>query len=348
MISAFGSTNIGGTSNKENQDSYFIGDHMFGVFDGHGRGGRSVALTTCTVFAEASLDSSFPEIFAAAEKAVSLIKLPIAPSAGGTTASCLYIDPDEGYCQVGHVGDSEVRYFDDDDGAGVSLTADHSACSLEEFLRIKVTPDPSRFEFSPRPPSRTGRPVFVKQGDDWIMDPRGGNSHCTVRGDWGAYLVSPYDDRLAVTRALGDFHMKPHGVIAEPTVTTVDPPAAGVTRAIVLASDGLWDAMKYEEVRAIVRKPELLGNAEAATGALMEAALAKNAAIFGASTDNVTAVVVYTTTPDTLCDTPPADLSLASPLEREICYNGDDEEECTQGWREGICKCCGSCTTFQD
>jgi len=294
MISASGFTHIGGSKNKENQDIYFIGDQMFGVFDGHGHAGRNVAMTACAVFSEASLDSSFPEIFAAAEEAVSRIRLPTDPSAGGTTASCLYIDPDEGYCQVGHVGDSEVRYFDEDGGVGVSLTADHSGCSLDEFHRIMATSNPAQLKFDARPPHGYGRPVFVKKEGEWAVDPKGGNYYCTVRCDWASYVVSPCGkEKLAVTRALGDFFMKQYGVIAEPSVTTVGPPAAGVTRAIVLASDGLWDAMQYEEVRAIVRRPDLLGDAEAAMAALKDATLAKNATLFGAMADNMTAIVVY-------------------------------------------------------
>jgi len=335
MISAFGSTHIGGANNNENQDTFFIGDHMFGVFDGHGVGGKTVAETACAAFAAASLDSSFPEIFAAAEEAVARIGLPVTHRDGGTTASCLYIDYD-GYCQVGHVGDSEVRYYDDVDG--VSLTADHSACSLEEFKRIKGTSDPSRFEFTARPPNGVARPVFVKRAGEWIMDPRGGNFYCTARRDWATYVVSPDEERLAVTRAIGDFSMKPYGVSAEPTITTVGPPAAGVTRAIVLASDGLWDAMTYDEVGAIVRRPDLIGNAEATT-ALMEAALAASNKMFGSSADNTTAIVVYMTSPDSLCTTPPEDLSLVSPPK---------ENGCTYGIREGICKCCGSYTTISE
>jgi serine/threonine protein phosphatase PrpC len=299
MISAFGSTNIGGASNKENQDTYFVKDHMFGVLDGHGHGGRNAALTACTVLSEACMDASFPMIFADAEEALTLIGLRNGPTGGGTTASVLYIDPIEGFCQVGHVGDSEVRYFDEDEGAGVSLTTDHSACSLEEFKRVRALPGQNiTFEFSGRPPHSWARPAFVKEGDDWVLDPAGGNYHCTVRGDWGSYVVCPYrTERLAITRALGDFNLKPHGVSSEPSITTVPAPAVGVTRAIVLASDGLWDVMKYEEVRAIVRQSELLGNAEAATKALMDAALEANARLFGASADNVTAVIVYMTAP---------------------------------------------------
>jgi serine/threonine protein phosphatase PrpC len=66
-------------------------------------------------------------------------------------------------------------------------------------------------------------------------------------------------------------------------------------RAIVVASDGLWDALLPEEVRAIVRNPEFMAtqDAEAATAALMAVALKKGIELFGTDHDNVTAVVVY-------------------------------------------------------
>ena len=328
MISASGSTNIGGSGNRENQDAFFVGEHMFGVFDGHGRAGRSVAMTVCTVFAEASLDDLFPKMFADAEEATHNVIGSYAPAgAGGTTASVLYVDPVEGFCQVGHVGDSEVRYFDEE-GDGVSLTEDHSATSLYEFHRVRATSAPADYEFPARPGQWNTRPVFLQDEDgNWAMDPRGGNYHCNVRKDWAAYLMSPCgEDRLAVTRALGDFNMKFHGVSAEPTVTTVDPPAEDVIRAIVLASDGLWDAMQYAEVGAVVRDPAVLGNAEAATAALMAAALAANDKHFGDNADNITAVVVYMSAP---------------PAAEEV-----DDEPCISG--EGRCPCCGEITMYRE
>jgi serine/threonine protein phosphatase PrpC len=363
-ISAFGSTHIGGASNHENQDTFFVRERIFGIFDGHGQAGRKMAETARDLFQDAPLDASFPITFAQVEEAVRPLVPPHTISGGGTTASVLYIDPLTSECHVGHVGDSEVRYYDTDKSEGVSLTTDHSACSLEEFLRVKTIPDPGSFEFAARSPYGP-RPVFVQRAGVWDMNPMGGNMYCTVRGDWAAYLVSPDGERLAVTRALGDFHMKGCGVIAEPSVLVALPPAQGVTRAIVMASDGLWDAMKYEEVCAVVRAPEVLGNAEAATAALMAAAAAANAKHFGSSADNITAVVVYLTVPAAeplplLPTSPPSEPLPALPAPTlvpaeedrdDYGYNDDerhDYDSCTAGWREGICDCCGSCTMFRD
>jgi len=299
-IFSAGATCMG--NRNENQDTFFIGTHMFGVFDGHGDKGLSCAETACKVFANASLDAGFSKldagfskIFADAENTVKIVCPHTYHGAGGTTASILYIDPLEGYCKVAHVGDSEVRYYDTE-GDGVSLTSDHSPTSLEEFHRIRSQITiPAEHEFQ-KYSAFSARPVFIKSNDEWIMDPKGGNKYCTVRNDWGTYLVCPdTGQRLAVTRALGDFNMKRCGVSAEPTITTVDKPAPNVIRAIVMASDGLWDIMQYAEVGAIVRTPAVLGNAEAATTVLMAAAKASAKKHFGDNADDITAIVVYMT-----------------------------------------------------
>jgi len=280
MISAFGATDIGSKINHENQDAFLVSSNMFVVADGHGRGGARVAAVATAAFVGESI-KPMTELFAEAEEVVCTIS-----AEGGATLSALRVNPD-GSCEVGHVGDSEVRYYDSD-GIGVSLTADHSACSIDEFHRIRAFPSPVRFEFA-----RTAQPVFIQSDGKWAFNRAGGGHFCTVRGDLAAYIVSSTGENLAITRAIGDFTMKEFGVIAEPTIMTVAAPATGTVRAIVMASDGLWDAMLYEDVGAIVRRPDLLGNAEAAVAALMEVALTTARRHFGSYIDNVTAIVTY-------------------------------------------------------
>jgi serine/threonine protein phosphatase PrpC len=207
---------------------------------------------------------------------------------------------EDGTCRVAAVGDSEVRVFDDNESDGLTLSADHSTSSLEEFRRIHDVAPATRFEFT-NPPAAYHfiygkKPVFIQGADSkWMLDLSGGYTYSTVRKDWSAYVVGRDGEQLAMTRALGDFNMKHSGIIATPSEMSIGPPPAGVVRAIVMASDGLWDAMQYAEVRDIVRNPAHLGNAEAATTALMEAALAAGATHFGSNSDNVTVIVVYVT-----------------------------------------------------
>jgi serine/threonine protein phosphatase PrpC len=283
MISAAGATNIGGVHNLENQDHFFVGERTFGVFDGHGANGDRMARTAMGV-CQTNTHLPFPAMFALAEDALKSIR-----GNGGTTASILQVAED-GSCTVGHVGDSEV-ILATDTGTTV-LSEDHSALNLSEYRRIQTESiDPAEFIFAGRPASR---PVFVDVDGSLELNPAGGNYYCNIRGDWASYLRSDLTgEHLAVSRALGDHDMKWHGVSAQPSVLSAPPPAEGETHAIVMASDGLWDAMRYEDVRAIVRRPDLLGNASAAVAVLMQEALNAGQTHFHGNSDNVCCVVVY-------------------------------------------------------
>jgi len=164
------------------------------------------------------------------------------------------------------------------------------------------------FVFAGGPRYFPRRQVFVKRGtdaavaflnsshveeshDEWAPNPLGGFQYCDVRNEWSTY-IDLNDDRLAVTRAIGDFSMKKGGLVATPSILTASP-VAGTTRAIVMASDGLWDCMHYSEVRAIVRHPECLVNAELAADRLLAAADAHAASRFGGGRDDISFIVVY-------------------------------------------------------
>jgi serine/threonine protein phosphatase PrpC len=127
-----------------------------------------------------------------------------------------------------------------------------------------------------------------------------GNYYNTVRKEWAAYLQIPCRSQLAMSRALGDVVMKPYGVIATPSVLTAPP--LGKTRAIVMASDGVWDTSQYAEIGAIVRRPDHIGNAEAAAKAILAEALAKQTVLLGAYGDNATIIVVYVSPPTSSLD----------------------------------------------
>jgi serine/threonine protein phosphatase PrpC len=234
---------------------------------------------------------------------------------GGTTASVIRIAAD-GSMEAAHVGDSEIRVFDNSVDEGFGLDADHTPTNIAEYHRIRDSCDPpARFEFDTGPhpydpwmPRVAPRPMYIcdthpESGRaEWMLNPRGGYYHCDVRGGWGAYLRS-WDGRtsLAMTRSIGDFHMKRFGVSALPSMVSVSaprPPATAVSenptiRAIVVATDGLWDAVHYHEVRDLVRRADLLGHAEAATAALLEFGMAMARARFGPRHDNITVSVSY-------------------------------------------------------
>jgi len=286
MLSFAFRTHIGGSYNTENQDAFLTAERRFCLADGHGKKGKQVAEAVCALLCASTDDAETS--FTAAENAVKDVD-------GGSTASLLEIDAD-GTCRLAHVGDSEVRYFDTDDGEGIGLTADHSPVSLDEFRRIHALNLGTDFTFGGSPRYLPYRQVFVPgvDGTDWVMNPLDGFEYCNVRREWSAYVTTPLRDRLAMTRAIGDFHMKSHGVICTPSISTVAP-AAG-TRAIVMASDGLWDAMQYDEVRAIVRNPECMADAELAATRLLDATLETGSRLFGTRLDNVSLGVIYVKT----------------------------------------------------
>ena len=93
---------------------------------------------------------------------------------------------------------------------------------------------------------------------------------------------------LAVSRALGDFHLTPY-VSGEPTITgplTLD----GDVAALVLCCDGVTDVLSDEQVAALVGAACAQANAEAG------AATVRNAAFQAGSGDNISVVVIDLTT----------------------------------------------------
>lgn len=282
-----------GSSHRGNQDVILIADRRFCVADGHGPLGRIVAETVCATVRAAPETDSFEDIFARADSDVSAIP-DIRNVLSGATASLLTVGAD-GVCRVGHVGDSEVRYYDSDEGNGEPLTLDHSAMNPDEFHRIRALPVHAGCIFTGGPPWEPTRPVFVKRpepSDEWILNPLGGFRYCNVRGEWSTY-ISHAGDNLAITRAIGDYNMRNSGLIATPSILTAAAPALGTTRAIVMASDGLWDCMHYGEIKDIVRNPECLGNAELAADRLLVAAKTQTAQHFGKHYDDISFIVIY-------------------------------------------------------
>jgi len=288
-MKAFGITSIGGSQNRENQDVFFIKGRTVGIFDGHGRNGLIAATKAAAVFEGAAAADA--ATFAAADAAV-CTAMPAWQSGivGGTTATVVQIAEDGGLT-VAHVGDSEVWIFDAEDAEGRQITEDHSPLNLAEYKRVRATAlHPTEFRFATINHWETGRPVFVSKDGDFVLNPAGGHYHCDVRGTWAANIKG-HGASLALSRALGDTELKPYGISAVPSVIVTPPPAA--KRAIVVASDGLWDILTPAQVRAVVFSDHLLGDASAAATALMAAANEAGTRLFGTDYDNITLVVIY-------------------------------------------------------
>lgn len=337
------------------------GHESCAVFDGHGTHGEEVAMWCVELLAAADGEGKaldFAEVQAALRKRLlnhgpdasrkyifhetqeGIYDTRNQPVRGGTTASVLRIDRTTGAITCASVGDSEVRYFDcGADGPadeGVTLCGDHSATNPEEYARVlafaaeKGRPEP-RFAYDTQGGrlSSEDRCPFVAGpdgGPTWVPNPAGGFFHCDVRENFGAYIFAPNGEGLAMTRALGDFNMSRYGVSQEAHVVTAAPPALvedTQIRAVVWASDGLWDLVQYADVGAVVRREEFIirgddgqvsgGRAEAAAAALVELAKERTRAAFGGALgDNITAGVSYIVYPRApIVDTEPAGLEHA-------------------------------------
>ena len=301
IISSAGTTHIGGSNNKENQDCFFLKKDLFGVLDGHGNNGGKMAITACKEFEKSSVEMTFTEMFKNAERKIKKLlpntgKIPL--KFGGTTASIIKIMKNGG-CKLGHVGDSEVRYYDSEKNKSL-LSEDHSVFNFNEFKRILSTPEPANFYFATSNKEQDNRrPIFVTNDNiNWSLNPLGGYFYCNVNREWAGYVYTPKGEGLAVTRALGDFTMKKYGIISEPSIVNLLPPKIGSTRAIVMGSDGMWDVMHDSKIYDIVRHPEIIGNASMATRCIMESTIRETEKVNGNNGDNITVVVIYITIPE--------------------------------------------------
>jgi serine/threonine protein phosphatase PrpC len=335
---------------------------LIGVFDGHSTLGAEFATWAAEHFAAAHPLMTLGEVFASVDNALRVrLRMHLAatgtkrmeaggafyhrgyygargtPVRGGTTASVLRLDHETGAMEFAHVGDSDVRVFDEpqaDDADGLSLMEDHSPTNMSEWNRIHASHPTTRFIFDDRG-VYPRRPVFTPSTttpNGWALNPVGGYTYADVHGSWGAYVQTPDSSAsLAMTRSLGDFDMKACGVSHVPHITVMDGPAPGTTRAIVVASDGLWDATQFADVQAIVRRPDLLGacNAEAAAAEVLALGIRSSMEKFGgdACHDNIVVSVVYVTAPAPVPEPEPVPVPEPAPVALLLLPPQDEEDE---------------------
>ena len=119
-----------------------------------------------------------------------------------------------------------------------------------------------------------------------------------VRAQGGCVLKGRVNAVLGVSRALGDTRFKPY-VSSVPDVVLCEQTKG--LRAVILASDGLWDFVDYKQVAEIVRKDDLRGVGDymeeepKSRRFVVENCVAKKIgelAVKNGSTDDVSVVVV--------------------------------------------------------
>ena len=192
----------------------------------------------------------------------------------GTTASLVILGGD--LLVVGHVGDSDVIVGSlDEDGFvnATEMTTPHSAFSTHERFRIAELLSADE-----------DSDVNVNLREDGYLEvPNLGGLSTSVA--------------LGMTRAIGHKHLEEFGVIARPDIRLYDPGADDII--LVLATDGVWDAMHPRDAALFVMRRVLTegDSMEAAVKDLCDSCVAMQERELGAA-DNTSAVVVCLKRPE--------------------------------------------------
>jgi serine/threonine protein phosphatase PrpC len=205
----------------------------------------------------------------------------------------------------------------DDSTNMLFLTADHSPSNLDEIKRINKNPPEKRV-------------ILIYDQTNIIFDPSNKNAtppggyYKNVRKEYGIIARTPLSEPnkigLSMTRALGDFKLNCYGISHLPEIRciklrdimesqkelsslitkTETEPKNLYPLCIVLATDGVWDNWKFEDVKDCVMNDSCLkvltessNGAQLATESLMEINNSYGEKNFGTNTDNATCILIY-------------------------------------------------------
>jgi serine/threonine protein phosphatase PrpC len=194
------------------------------------------------------------------------------------------------------------------DSEFLELTAEHSPENLDEYKRISLHTPPTgvtrvRFIYdSPCTPYKYScTPIYATLPTGEIGITQQGHYHKNVREEFASLLTAPHDARfpvsLSMTRALGDYFMQSYGISHLPEVQCVDlEQFSSNTQPIhlLVASDGLWDCWKYEDIAK--KMLEIGTSIDSGSQSFAKRIIRENDIIakrlFGNNSDNATAIVV--------------------------------------------------------
>ena len=258
--------------------------------DGHGLYGHDYAQAACD-FLMANPMEDTGRLFSLTN---AHLKDRFGDKGGGTTCTYVTFDADQ-KMTVSNIGDSSVRYWDSA-GSGVGVTTDHCSTRLDEFMRIRNAGGCCIFDDQHGRYPKGQQSVFLPGDFFFAFNAGGGNYHKNCRKEWATYFTTPTRSAsLAVTRSFGDWGLVPYGLIHDPAVRVVVPPPTSATRAVVIASDGLWDCMLDTDIGDIVRRTAFLESRDAtgAAEALLAYALLAGRRMYGPDQDNTSVIVAY-------------------------------------------------------
>jgi serine/threonine protein phosphatase PrpC len=90
--------------------------------------------------------------------------------------------------------------------------------------------------------------------------------------------------QLALSRALGDYSLKPYGLSATPSMYKYN--VSEKDMYVVIASDGVWDVVSEEEVSKTCNDVNRKGNCKVIAKDIVDMAVAKG------SSDNISVIVI--------------------------------------------------------
>lgn len=253
---------------------------------------------------------------------------------GGTTATLAVILNSERLL-IANVGDSTALFGGVNSKGKVlyqELSAEHSPESLSEYERVKAKCHKGknlmendmltmRFIYDIIEKSNVPAPkyccpqIFSVDHSNGVCRKTSlmGTYYKNVRSEWASLVTTPptakFQDALAFTRSLGDFHLHVYGVIHEPEVreyslealhneATENQESNNTASVLLVCTDGVWDNWKYEDIIRYVLTSKNLkntitesSNAQDITEDLMAANLTLAKKYFGNQADNMTSIV---------------------------------------------------------
>lgn len=235
---------------KDQDTSYTTeinGNRFYLVLDGHGSNGKSFVNEVKEKFKdklaelnfEREINSQLVKIFTDIDNELKCVHY----NSAGTTASLVIINESKMF--VVTVGDSDIFLFNNNHEL-TKLNDNHSGSSLEEHKRIRSVSPTTVISYA----TRFG---FTTELDhvwsaDGKMNPMKADrhSHKNRMGDPATYVEKHCYNKLAVTRSIGDYHMREKGVTPEPSIKEF--PIPENNSQILIGSDGFWDCWSKREL----------------------------------------------------------------------------------------------------
>ncbi len=169
---------------------------------------------------------------------------------GGTTLSLII--QTENFNWIVNIGDSEIVQFNSISKTYTILSEEHSPDNISEFKRMISENKDTVFEYGKSKGDINTYSLYEKRENEWIKKIVPKNiPKKNVEGKYAYYVGNGAQDRLAMTRSIGDFVFKEkYGVSHRPYITKIPKLENGCS--LIIATDGFWDCWKYNEILTII------------------------------------------------------------------------------------------------